>query len=385
MICGPYGGVDAVLNVLLFVPFGFGLALAGLKARRAILIAAACTLAIELLQVRLVPGRDSSLGDILTNTLGAAVGFAAGRFRTSLWTPGPSAARYLFTGWIGAWLATQILVAYTFTPAFPAPPYYGQIDRPRGHSRPAFPGDVLAASVESLRVVRGGLPNASAIRSLLASREGAVLRVAATDGGIVSGKAELAVVSGPGMIAVASVEQDGESLVFGVRTGAERLRLRPYEFRLDSVFGEAQGPRGDILVAAARFTPGRVVMSATRGAVVRTREFVPRLSLGWIPFVPASTYIDGDVAELALSAVFLALLVLPAGFWAGHARNASAMRLPVIVGVLAVGIFAGLAIVPTVFRMRAATAWELACVLFGVSAGYALGRRGRAPPSLDGR
>lgn len=381
MICGPYGGVDAVLNVLLFLPFGFGLAFAGLRARRAILIAAACTLAIELLQVRLVTGRDASLGDILTNTLGAAIGFAAGWYRVSLWTPGPSASRYLFAGWIGVWLGLQILVAYTFTPAFPEPPYYGQIDRPRGHSRPAFPGDVLAASVESLRVVRGGLPDAGAIRSLLARREGAVLRVAATDGGAVSGKAELAVVSGPGMIAVASVEQDGESLVFGVRTGAERLRLRPYEFRLDSVFGEAHGRRGDTLVAAARFTPGRVVLSATRGVVVRSREFVPRLSLGWIPFVPASVYINGDFTELALSAAFLVLLLLPAGFWAGHARRMSAMRLPVIVGVLAVGIVAGLAIVPAVFRMRPATAWEWACVLFGVGAGYALGRRGNAASS----
>jgi hypothetical protein len=75
------GPLDAFLNVLLFVPFGFGLA-EKLRKRgkpRAVTIArvlvtgALLSYAIEFLQFY-IPGRDSGWEDVLTNSTGAAVG-----------------------------------------------------------------------------------------------------------------------------------------------------------------------------------------------------------------------------------------------------------------------------------------------------------------------
>src|SRR5688500_12405338 len=47
VICGPLGGVDAALNVLLFLPLGLGLAIAGVRFRSAMLVLTAATILIE--------------------------------------------------------------------------------------------------------------------------------------------------------------------------------------------------------------------------------------------------------------------------------------------------------------------------------------------------
>jgi hypothetical protein len=57
LICGSRGGEDAVLNVLLFIPFGFGLRLRGTSRWRAWAVTIAVTATVELLQIY-IPGRD---------------------------------------------------------------------------------------------------------------------------------------------------------------------------------------------------------------------------------------------------------------------------------------------------------------------------------------
>src|SRR5690606_9606721 len=74
LVCGSYGLVDVVLNVLLFVPLGVGLGLAGVRPRAAIIIVVLTTLTVELLQLTVISGRDSSLSDLVTNTVGGAIG-----------------------------------------------------------------------------------------------------------------------------------------------------------------------------------------------------------------------------------------------------------------------------------------------------------------------
>jgi len=74
--------VDAVVNIIGFVPFGFGTCLCvrlwtGWSISRSvlmtILVGAFVSLMIELLQVFL-PTRDSSLADLVTNILGTGLG-----------------------------------------------------------------------------------------------------------------------------------------------------------------------------------------------------------------------------------------------------------------------------------------------------------------------
>ena len=79
IVCGTLGGVDSILNVLLFFPLGIGLALSGIPWKRAVLTACALSLTVETAQFLFVPGRDATLGDVVTNTVGGALGFAVAR------------------------------------------------------------------------------------------------------------------------------------------------------------------------------------------------------------------------------------------------------------------------------------------------------------------
>lgn len=66
---------DAVANLLLFVPFGAVLCLRGWPLRRAAAMGIVFSASIELAQL-VIPGRTTSLDDVICNTLGTALGWA---------------------------------------------------------------------------------------------------------------------------------------------------------------------------------------------------------------------------------------------------------------------------------------------------------------------
>jgi hypothetical protein len=74
--CGEIGTADLLQNLLLFLPVGALLRQIGWSAGRAILCGFVITLAIELTQATLLPGRDAALGDLLANVAGTAAGWA---------------------------------------------------------------------------------------------------------------------------------------------------------------------------------------------------------------------------------------------------------------------------------------------------------------------
>ena len=67
--CGSQWGVDFLLNIALFVPLGLALRIAGIGWRTATLAVVGTTLAIEAIQL-LIPGRITSTGDLLSNSIG---------------------------------------------------------------------------------------------------------------------------------------------------------------------------------------------------------------------------------------------------------------------------------------------------------------------------
>ena len=83
---GPDTRSDILENVVLFLPFGFTLtgyltehgAPRSSAVATALLLAASSSYVIEVLQ-RFIPGRFSSLTDVVANTAGAAVGFVCHR------------------------------------------------------------------------------------------------------------------------------------------------------------------------------------------------------------------------------------------------------------------------------------------------------------------
>ncbi len=67
--------MNLVGNALLFLPLGAGLCLLGFRIRTTLAIALSLSLLVEIAQL-LVPGRTTSVDDVLLNTLGALVGHA---------------------------------------------------------------------------------------------------------------------------------------------------------------------------------------------------------------------------------------------------------------------------------------------------------------------
>src|SRR4030081_3020272 len=89
LICGSVGTVDAMLNVILFVPLGVGLSLGGARGKNALIWMFSLSALIESAQLYLISGRDATIGDVLTNSIGGALGFAIGRYH-ALWLRPPT-------------------------------------------------------------------------------------------------------------------------------------------------------------------------------------------------------------------------------------------------------------------------------------------------------
>ena len=75
VVCGDSGMADVLLNVLLFLPLGLLLRGLGWTRGRTVLLAAALSFAIEVVQGLLLAGRDACIGDFLANTSGAWLGW----------------------------------------------------------------------------------------------------------------------------------------------------------------------------------------------------------------------------------------------------------------------------------------------------------------------
>jgi len=106
---------ELIANLILFIPLGVALTLAGVKPMRVIAAGAALSFTVEFLQ-QWIPGRDPSLGDIVANTNSTALGVLL-VVAAPLWlfvSPGRSTRQALITAiiavlvwWGTAWLLRQ--------------------------------------------------------------------------------------------------------------------------------------------------------------------------------------------------------------------------------------------------------------------------------------
>jgi uncharacterized membrane protein YgcG len=122
LISGDTGLAEFFQNILLFMPLGATLTLAGVKPRRGIALGALLSFAIEFAQ-QWIPGRDPNGGDILCNMTGTALGaLLVVTAPVWLWTPPRrSAWQALGTALVAVltWAGTGILLR----PSFPPLPY----------------------------------------------------------------------------------------------------------------------------------------------------------------------------------------------------------------------------------------------------------------------
>lgn len=384
VICGSLGGVDAVLNVLLFVPLGIALAFAGLRGPTAVGVMSLFSVCIELLQATVIPGRFGTLADVITNSAGSVVGFLAGIHGLRLVRPHHVAARRLALGWLILWTAGQGVVAYALLPVTTSDPYFGRIRRPHRDTGAQFPGNVLDARIGPERLTNGPLAKSDAVRAAYASADGVAFEMTVIPGRSTVERVEIVMVGGENG-GIASFEQSGRDLIFGARTGADAMRLRPLWFRIVDLFPADTGSAVPMRVFA-QYGRSTVVLQAREDTRQRTLRLVHRLSYGWVVVNPMNVFLDGTIDETIVGALWLIAILLPAGYWGalatGHERRRGWHLLPAVAVTAFVTAFL---LVPLLVGMRPAAPWEYMCSAAGLALGAGLSRYSGIPGTSSNR
>jgi hypothetical protein len=384
LVCGDLAGVDILLNTLLFVPLGVGLSLSGLSLRKAVFLCFAVSLSIETAQVFIAHGRDATLRDILTNTIGGAIGFWAARTAPTWLAPSRKRAAWLSAIWGAVWLLIQIISSYAFVPSLSQSPYDGHVAHQRG-GMAMFHGEVDTAKIGTIPISDGALADSRAIRQLLINGAPIVAVVRLIEP--TTNFASLVAVADHKQQLITSVAEQGDQLVFGIRTGASRLRLRQPAFAMPGVFAAAPPPAdsaGERLVVSARLNDGTVQLTAETPSGHVERSLSPRAELAWTVVLPHQWLVDGRVVERVITFLWTCVLLIPLGYWAATLmRWSTGVTAFAFMAVLAVLLGAGLIVVPVSFGLKGATLLAWIAAVSGLGTGVALALASLSPLRLS--
>jgi hypothetical protein len=336
LVCGEYGGVDVLNNVLLFMPLGVGLRLVGLPTSRVVLLSTSLSLGIELLQLTAITGRDASLSDLLTNSVGSWGGAMAGKHLAQLLFPKPEDAVFLALAGGLAWLGVQATTAVLLRPWAP--------DEIRGGAwaraipgRTPFDGKVTVAAVSGVAIPNKLTPVPQLVPSV---RGGDVrLEVRLLSGTRAAVWSPIVEVLGP-RGSVLSLEAVRRDLAFQPPMRSSRLRLRRPALRLGEALPSTSGVPLQVTARAGGDTMSSS-WSVAGGPVFRSLQVLGP-SLGWSLITPVR-YAFGPEARW-VTGVWIAGWLAAIAYWSAAPRA----RDLVTASSLMLLLFAGLAMVPAV-------------------------------------
>ncbi len=344
VFCGEMAVQDIILNIILFVPFGAGLRLAGVRRYRVIAIAFCFSAAIELLQMHIIAGRDSSLGNVITNTLGGALGAAlADSWRAWILPTAKQARRALWGGAI-LWVAILGTTVWALHRALPDTTLWGEWDPAILHFD-RFPGTVVKANAAGFDFPPGARGSDPVFRHRLVS-DSVLVSATVIPGPPTVRTAPIVSVYDPERTQVFLLAQRQRSLVFSIRMNAGRAMIRDPIIGLDDVFPLAHARRASDTVYAAAGIVGRALVIRSDNDThrhARERRITLGPALGWTFFLPWPYAFGTETTSL--SALWLGGLFLPLAYWGGRARR------PVETGiVLGAALVAGLVVMPLAMR-----------------------------------
>lgn len=395
VVCGQYGLIDVLQNIVLFLPLGMGLGLlAGGRVLIVSVAAFALSLGVELLQYFVIAGRDGAAGDVIMNTGGGALGawLVATRFRIVR----PQANRAMaqlavvLTAWVGLTAALPLLLL----PWMP-------VDRiavdttvvPGG--APRFNGQLRSLTVGGVSIPPGASSDDRTVLESLASER---WRVSAA---LVPGE-PTETYSGIGRLSdggttVVALGQSGRNFVCTRLTYSAAIRLRSPAFVLRDAFPEAVLPSREadaplIHMVCGMTGGGRVVLGqdSNDGKMSGSISLTPGTT--WALFLPGSLAAQPGIRWRNVG--WLIVIALPVGFYAASAStlSTSARRRRRVHSVVAVAVALVLAqtlAVASRVGLAPASWWELASALVGLVGGAAMARglvrngpspvRGKAP------
>ena len=360
IVCGEQGGSDVVLNVLLFMPLGLGLRLLGWSWRRTVLMSASLSFAVEFLQFYVVPGRDASLSDLVTNTTGAAIGGAIAPYTGRLLAPGPLPARRLFLAAAALWLGVLTFSALGMMPW--VRPGWLRSDCTRSFNKAdQFSGTVRSVALNGVPLpCDDDLPRATPAREALSQGE-ITLDVAALSVDPAVHRSLVHVLRVPrGYVAI--VAQEGRSATFSAPTAALRVRLRPPILLLPRAFPRREGVP---VALRAGVHDRRMWITSSHAGERRSVELALSPSHGWTAILPWGIQ-AGPRLRLA-TALWLGGLILPAAYWAGFMRRPAWGA-----GGVAAALAAGLGVLPALTGYAPAHWSEWLGGFLGAGLGWAL-------------
>lgn len=378
--CGELGGVDVVANIGLFVPLGFALALLLGRRRTPILVCIAITLIIELLQVRVVVGRDSSLSDLLSNSIGGWIGVELALGRQTIVSPDGPTARRLALMWAGAVAALLAVTSWALRPAYVPNSLWIQWVPQRAGNEP-FTGRLISFDVDGIDLPNGFPKSSLGLARHLRSPSWRATAVADTHG-LTPARSVIARVAEEATVLV-SLDQTGWALTCLQKTRSAEFLFRSPKVALVDAFrppGVTGEPR--VQLSCAR-RDGGIEAGAKHGGGARAYRLPLSPSLGWLLMAPFDIAFDARF-RLASAAWLLALLV-PVGYWSSAAQRDQAVKPNAsrtwIVGFAAalVALTIGLTAVPLALGTATAAWWEWGAALAGVALGaigFQLLRRG---------
>jgi VanZ like protein len=332
VVCGERGIADVLVNVLLFLPFGAALAAAGVRPQRCVLGGALLSAGVEFAQLS-IPGRDPSLGDVVSNTVGSGLG--AVLVATAPYWLLPPRAQAARLSWAAALAAAALGYAtgWLLTPTLPQAHYFslwtpnlGHLEWYRGHVRDAMIGEV--------RIPAGPIANSAAVRELLLSPQGFSLHVRAIAGPRTAELGALVAVYDEHGREILLLGPERDDLVFRLRTRATALRLDQPDLRLPDVLrAVAPGDPLDVTVLGRRGRYSMTVGSSGGAGLGFT------VGSGWAVLM----YPEALPAWLKalLSLAWVGAMWVPAGFWARTRQDGW-----VTAGALTAGLLAVPAITP---------------------------------------
>jgi hypothetical protein len=375
IVCGQFGGVDVTNNVLLFVPLGAGLALAGVRRRLAIALCVALTLTVETLQIAVITGRDANVGDVMMNSLGGALGVALVTTWRRWLVPPAARARWLAAAAGGAWLGVLAASGWALQRAAPPGEYQGQIV-PEVDGYSLYRGYALAATLNGAPIPKGAVRierGDPLRRTLLGDTVAVEARV--TTGSAPRRLAPVAILWSAERGELFGLGQRERDLVFRVRMRAADARVRPPSavirdaFPYVPVWPLSRSVPTDTMRVAGGVRAHELYAEATlRGRT--TRAAVPlAVTLGWSYFLPFEYAFGPEVPLLTM--LWVGGLLVPLGYWG--ARGAGG-RAPAGWGALVGAMIAcGLGLLPPVWDLHPSRWWEWVAAAVGVGLGWVPG------------
>ncbi|HEV8600380.1 MAG TPA: VanZ family protein [Gemmatimonadales bacterium] len=358
LVCGEVGAVDVLNNLFLFLPLGFALRLAGMRTVAAVALAALTTISVEAAQYWIVPGRDASLSDVLTNTTGGAAGVLLANALPSLLRPSGRTLTLLLS--LAGAIPTGILAAsaWLLRPAPPHSSWFGQWAPDLGQYE-RFRGRILTASLGG-RFMPGGALRASDKLPL-------ELRATFVSGPLPPDLAPIVSVFDQHQRKVILLGQNDRDLHFEARTRGENYRFRPLALALA---GALPAEPGDTLNAMGRYDGRALHLEVSGTAATRERSLNISAALGWALIAPWEGPLGSQTRSL--TALWLLLLWTPLGFYFRRAVQSQKRH------ALLAGIAGGAMLITTANTLLAGfplNHWsEWVGAALGVSVGYGVNR-----------